>query len=47
VAGLVYTNMAAVGTGRKRRFNVSRKNDYVPDTSEELVDTRHAYQVIH
>jgi hypothetical protein len=39
--------MAAVGTEKKRKFSVSPKKDYVPDTSEELVDTRHVYQVIH
>jgi hypothetical protein len=49
--GTIYPgNMAAVtvaGKGNKRKISCLRKNDYVPDTSEELDETRHIYQVLH
>jgi hypothetical protein len=38
--------MAVVESGVKRKFSVSDKNDRASDTSEELSDTSHLYQVL-
>jgi hypothetical protein len=38
--------MAAFGSGIKRKFSFSRKNDYALDTSENLSDTSDVYQVL-